>query len=232
MNREALLSWLIANPECWGQSRRVHDWIFRNGLYFNSLHEPITIDDWNKAKISPNTKIRILSPEHSKYIMKLADELELSYIFKNRKHFLNEADYFLIDEGLFLGWGDSSEEFDASCEKEIFIELPVLKDAKEALKEANEMLKVSGADINARVIAEKTGSKHSHYFKDVSDLDEVDVYRVCDLFEVNDASGAKQHAIKKLLCSGKRGAKDERKDLEEARDTIIRKLAMMTEDNE
>lgn len=77
-----------------------------------------------------------------------------------------------------------------------------------------------------------SSTKHSHYFKDVSDLDEVDVYRVCDLFEVNDPSGAKQHAIKKLLCSGQRGAKDERKDLEEARDTIIRKLAMMTEDNE
>lgn len=75
-------------------------------------------------------------------------------------------------------------------------------------------------------------NKHSHYFKDVSDLDEVDVYRVCDLFEVNDASGAKQHAIKKLLCSGQRGAKDERKDLEEARDAIIRKLAMMSEDNQ
>lgn len=81
--------------------------------------------------------------------------------------------------------------------------------------------------IESRVLAEKVGGKHSHYFKDVSSLDEIDVYKVCELFEVNDPSGAKQHAIKKLLCSGQRGAKDERKDLEEARDTIVRKLAMM-----
>lgn len=91
---------------------------------------------------------------------------------------------------------------------------------------------VSLSPINGKILAEKLGSKHSHYFKDVSDLDELDVYRVCELFEVNDTSGAKQHAIKKLLCSGKRGAKDERKDLEEARDTINRKLAMMAEDGE
>ena len=82
--------------------------------------------------------------------------------------------------------------------------------------------------IESRVLAEKVGGKHSHYFKDVSGLDEIDVYKVCELFEINDPSGAKQHAIKKLLCSGQRGAKGERKDLEEARDTIVRKLSMMT----
>ncbi len=97
---------------------------------------------------------------------------------------------------------------------------------------AYKLLDKNQPSIESKILAEKVGAKHNHYFKDVSDLDEVDVYRVCDLFEVNDPSGAKQHAIKKLLCSGQRGAKDERKDLEEARDTIIRKLAMMTEDNE
>lgn len=75
-------------------------------------------------------------------------------------------------------------------------------------------------------------AKFNHYFKDVSDIDEVDVYRVCDLFEINDSSGAMHHAIKKLLCAGKRGAKDYRKDLEEARDSINRKLQMMSEDRE
>lgn len=74
--------------------------------------------------------------------------------------------------------------------------------------------------------------KHSHYFKDVSDLDEIDVYRVCDMFEISDNSGAVQHAIKKLLCAGKRGAKGYRKDLQEALDTIKRKLDMMAEDGE
>lgn len=86
--------------------------------------------------------------------------------------------------------------------------------------------------IDSVILAEKTAGKHSHYFKDVSDLDEIDVYRVCDLFDVNDTSGAIQHALKKLLCSGQRGVKDYRKDLEEARDSIQRKLDIMAEDGE
>lgn len=73
--------------------------------------------------------------------------------------------------------------------------------------------------------------KHSHYFKDVADLTEVDVYRTCDLFKVDDPSGAIQHAIKKLLLPGQRGAgKDRRKDIQEAIDTLQRKLEMMDED--
>lgn len=74
--------------------------------------------------------------------------------------------------------------------------------------------------------ANSTSRRHSHYFKDASQIDEIDVYRVCDLFEVDDPSGATQHAIKKLLCAGKRGAKDRGKDYREAIDTLNRRLAM------
>lgn len=74
-------------------------------------------------------------------------------------------------------------------------------------------------------------SKHSHYFKPVRHLTEIDVYRVCDLFQVNDPSGATQHAIKKLLLPGQRGGgKDMRKDMQEAVDTLVRRLAMLDED--
>lgn len=73
--------------------------------------------------------------------------------------------------------------------------------------------------------------KHNHYFKDVERLTEVDVYRVCQLFNIDDPSGAIQHAIKKLLLPGQRGAgKDRRKDIQEAVDTLTRKLEMMDED--
>ena len=75
--------------------------------------------------------------------------------------------------------------------------------------------------------------KHAHYFKDVSELDEVDVYRVCDIFKIPDPSGATQHAIKKLLLPGGRGGgKSVRKDIEEAIDTLKRKLEMLDEDGE
>lgn len=72
--------------------------------------------------------------------------------------------------------------------------------------------------------------KHNHYFKDVSKLNEVDVYRVCELFDVNDPSGATQHAIKKLLLPGQRGAgKGRRKDIQEAVDTLTRLIEIMDE---
>lgn len=71
--------------------------------------------------------------------------------------------------------------------------------------------------------------KHSHYFKDVSHLDTVDVYRVLSLFNVTDQ--ALGHAIKKLLVAGGRGAgKDVTRDVQEAVDTLQRFLEMRGED--
>lgn len=72
--------------------------------------------------------------------------------------------------------------------------------------------------------------KHSHYFLDVRKLEYVDVYRLCDLAKMGDDSGAKHHALKKILFSGKRGAKNEAADIQEAIDTLQRKLEMLAED--
>ena len=76
---------------------------------------------------------------------------------------------------------------------------------------------------------QRTPRRHSHYFKDVSQINEIDVYRVCDLFGVDDPSGATQHAVKKLLCAGQRGAKDRAKDYQEAIDTLTRRVEMWVE---
>lgn len=70
--------------------------------------------------------------------------------------------------------------------------------------------------------------KHQHYFKDVSGLSHVDVYRVLQLFGVTDP--CLQHAIKKLLVAGNRGVKDMDKDVQEAIDTLGRWQAMRVED--
>lgn len=73
-------------------------------------------------------------------------------------------------------------------------------------------------------------AKHSHYFKDVSQFQFVDVYRVLKLFSVTDP--CLQHAIKKLLVAGGRGAgKSIERDLQEAIDSINRALQMIAEDN-
>lgn len=68
----------------------------------------------------------------------------------------------------------------------------------------------------------------SHYFKDVSRLKTIDVYRVLDLFGVTNP--CIQHAIKKLLCGGQRGAKDKNQDVQEAISSLLRYLEMQTED--
>lgn len=71
--------------------------------------------------------------------------------------------------------------------------------------------------------------KHGHYFRDVSHLDKIDVYRVIDLWEVNDP--CMQHILKKVLCPGKRGHKDLRRDIEDIYDTIKRRIEMDEEDD-
>lgn len=69
---------------------------------------------------------------------------------------------------------------------------------------------------------------HSHYFKDVSNLLEIDVYRVLKLFDVTDP--CIQHAVKKLLCAGGRGVKNVDKDVHEAIDSLLRYEEMRKED--
>ena len=74
-----------------------------------------------------------------------------------------------------------------------------------------------------------SGPKHGHYFKDVTGLNVVDVYRVLQLFGVADP--CLQHAIKKLLVAGGRGAgKSIEKDVQEAIDTLERWKAMRNEE--
>ena len=70
--------------------------------------------------------------------------------------------------------------------------------------------------------------KHNHYFKNTVHLNAVDVYRVLLLYGVTDP--CLQHAIKKLLCAGDRGAKDIEQDVQEAIDTLGRWQDMMEED--
>lgn len=70
---------------------------------------------------------------------------------------------------------------------------------------------------------------HNHYFKDVSKLDTIDVYRVLSLFNVTDP--CIQHAVKKLLVAGGRGAgKDISRDIKEAIDSLRRWAEMREED--
>ena len=72
-------------------------------------------------------------------------------------------------------------------------------------------------------------SLYQKYFKNVKHLDEVDVYRVLNLFDVTDH--ALGHAVKKLLLCGVRtGGKTHIQEVVEARDTLNRWVEMERED--
>lgn len=72
-------------------------------------------------------------------------------------------------------------------------------------------------------------TKHSHYHKDVSHLKTIDVYRVMELWGIT--SPPLQHAVKKLMVPGGRGAgKDMAKNVQEAIDSLIRWQEMQVED--
>lgn len=92
---------------------------------------------------------------------------------------------------------------------------------KEVIKEVPEEKELSQTKVNQ--------IKHSHYKKDVSRLKMIDVYRVLSLFEVTDP--CIQHAVKKLLCAGKRGGKSKEQDIREAVDSLNRALQMIAEDS-
>jgi chemotaxis response regulator CheB len=71
--------------------------------------------------------------------------------------------------------------------------------------------------------------KYPQYYKSVGELKEIDVYAVHQLFNIQDPSGAIQHASKKLLLSGARtGGKSALKDITEARDTLTRWIQLQT----
>lgn len=61
--------------------------------------------------------------------------------------------------------------------------------------------------------------KHSHYHKNVSQYDTMDIYAICKVWNV-ESSGCTFAAVKKLLNAGERGAKDRITDLEQAIESI------------
>jgi hypothetical protein len=73
--------------------------------------------------------------------------------------------------------------------------------------------------------APKNAKKFPHYYKRLLRTEtHVDIYRVCELFNVG--GGPVEHAIKKLFALGKRGAKDRRQDLLDAIDSLNRAIEM------
>lgn len=86
----------------------------------------------------------------------------------------------------------------------------------------------SGLPLPEKKQPDTVAMQFSRYYRDVSQYQTIDVYRVLRLFEVT--SQPVGHAIKKLLAPGRRGGKTYRQDIEEAVAALQRELDMLTED--
>ena len=81
----------------------------------------------------------------------------------------------------------------------------------------------SSASYNAK------NNNNNPYIVDISKYNKLDIYRILKLYNVCDP--CLQHAIKKLLCAGKRGVKNQTQDINEAVQSLQRFLEMQGEDN-
>ena len=78
---------------------------------------------------------------------------------------------------------------------------------------------------DAAVVGKYVKQIHESLYNDGRDPMDVDVYDVLKAFNVT--CPAIQHALKKLLCPGQRGAKDAMQDLIEARFSIDRAMQLL-----
>lgn len=108
-------------------------------------------------------------------------------------------------------------------------ELIVLREENERLNQENAELLEDIEKVNKQLLfIQRTPANQPlfpHYYRQVPETTtHVDIYWVLKAWDVTDPCVA--HAAKKLLCVGKRGAKDSLQDLEEARDSINRAIEL------
>jgi hypothetical protein len=86
---------------------------------------------------------------------------------------------------------------------------------------------VHGQQVGVKEPAPEAAKVYNHYYKPCP-YSHIDVYRVIDLFEITHP--ALQHALKKIMVAGGRGAKNINKDVEEAIVSLNRFLEMKNEE--
>lgn len=90
----------------------------------------------NENPIKPNTKIRILSPEHSEYVQKLAFEAGFSWQgFEENEMFTSDCYCMFFYPNMEITCSDLGMDFVEKKFKEIFIELPEIEQSVMRLKE-------------------------------------------------------------------------------------------------
>lgn len=165
-----------------------------------------------------NLKIKVNSKSESKEAQELLDALGYS-----KDAFDNESTpcWIAICDGLtYSDYNIGKNIWHTACPKEITLQ--ELRDMVN--QDQDEPFLTPETTLNDQYAEIEQVRKHRHYFKDVSNIAEIDVYAVLKLFDVTDP--CLQHIVKKALCAGKRGHKDMMEDLQNIVDTAIRAVEL------
>ena len=170
-------------------------------------------------------KIRVSNKAESKEAQELFFKLGYYWAYKNlgKKLLLSKKDIYLFAENNgILGTGTKENEVFFNDWRGKEITLQELRDMVN--QEQDEPFLTPETTLNDQYAEIERVRKHRHYFKDVSNIAEIDVYTVLKLFDVTDP--CLQHIVKKALCAGKRGHKDMMEDLQNIVDTAIRAVEL------
>ena len=163
-------------------------------------------------------KIKVKSKSESKEAQELLDALGYSKdAFDNK----STPCWIAICDGFtYSDYNIGKSIWYTACPKEITIQ--ELRDMVNQYQD--EPFLTPETTLNDQYAEIELVRKHRHYFKDVSNIAEIDVYAVLKLFGVTDP--CLQHIVKKALCAGKRGHKDMMEDLQNIVDTAIRAVEL------
>lgn len=153
-----------------------------------------------------------------------------AYSSRLDEYYFNSDDVFSPE---YLIWQRNNNQTIASAVESVNDQVASAETARQSEKVLKEILggdlpefefEAIDAFIESNV---EQGQKHSHYKKDVSHLNVIDIYRVTEMFKPH-SCGA--HIAKKALCSGQRGHKDLLTDIQDIIDTAERWKEMLIED--
>ena len=170
-------------------------------------------------------KIRVADEAENKEAQELFFELGYYWAYKNlgKKLLLSKKDVYLFAESDgTLGTGTHQDEVFFNNWRGEEITLQELRDMVN--QDQDEPFLTPETTLNDQYAEIEQVRKHRHYFKDVSNIAEIDVYTVLKLFDVTDP--CLQHIVKKALCAGKRGHKDMMEDLLNIVDSAIRAVEL------
>lgn len=169
MNREEALDRIVYNITKWSsipEGYGFDHWLFDGCDFIHKIYKTITIDDWNRAKIVPNTFVKVLSQEHRDLISSYLITLGGRYHGNSKADCIKSEPYLHFEEGCEGYYVDAVSLRSAHhAYKEIFIDLPETIEQKiDANCVAMGYPPVHNA--NSRILSEKVGdvvSKPNHY---------------------------------------------------------------------